>query len=164
MNDMPHLQEFQGFLGSLNRESDRGSVLISTAMLDDLLQRTIQEFLIEHPNTAKLTEGFNAPLGSFSARTLAAYAMGLISVREYEELSALRKIRNRFAHDIHISFDDQQIKDLCRNLTFKAHDYEGVTVSARGQFTSAATCLILNLTNRPHYVSKRRLAAEEWPY
>ena len=98
MNDLSHLKEFTEFLGFLNSESDRGSVLISTAMLDDLLQRTIQSFLIEHSDTVKLTEGFNAPLGSISARTIAAYVLGLISASEHAELGVLRKIRNRFAH------------------------------------------------------------------
>ncbi len=76
----------------------------------------------------------------------------------------MRKIRNRFAHDIHVSFDDQQMKDLCRNLTFKANDYGEVVVPAKGQFTTAATGLILNLTNRPHYLSQRRLTSQAWPY
>lgn len=164
MDDMRHLAEFRIFLDSLNRESDRGSVLISTAMLDELLQQIIASFLIEHPDTDKLVEGFNAPLGTFSARSLAAHAMGLISAREYAELGTLRKIRNRFAHDIHVSFEDQQIVSLCRNLTFRAHDYGEVIVFAKGQFVTAATSLILNLTNRPHYVAQQRLAVRAWPY
>ena len=35
----PHLTEFNSFLEELNKESDRGAALISTAMLDDLLGR-----------------------------------------------------------------------------------------------------------------------------
>lgn len=164
MKDMPHLAVFRKFLESLNSESDRGTVLISTAMLDDLLQRVITSFLLDHPDTVKLIDGFNAPLGTLSSRCLAAHAMGLISSREYSELGIMRKIRNRFAHDIHVSFDDQQMKDLCRNLAYKAEDYGDVVMSAKGQFTTAATALILNLTNRPHYVSLKRLAPHEWPY
>ena len=90
--------------------------------------------------------------------------MALISTREYSELGILRKIRTRFAHDVHVSFEDQQIAAWCANLTFKAGDYDDVVVSPQGQFTTAATSLILNLTNRPHYVSKKRLAAQDWPY
>ena len=160
----PHLAEFGKFLDGLNRESARGAVLISLAMIDDLLQRTIASFLLEGVDADKLLEDFNAPLGSVSSRALAARALGLISVSEYTEINTIRKVRNRFAHDIHVSFEDQQIKDFCRSLTYKAHDYEGVIVSPHGQFTSAATSLILNLTNRPQYVSHRRLAEQEWPY
>jgi hypothetical protein len=40
----PHLKEFTAFLDLLNKESARGAVLISIAMLDDLLERTISAF------------------------------------------------------------------------------------------------------------------------
>jgi DNA-binding MltR family transcriptional regulator len=43
--------------------------------------------------------GFNAPLGTFSARTKAAYVMGLIERKEYEEINIIRKIRNEFGHN-----------------------------------------------------------------
>ena len=56
----PHLTEFTSFLATLNRESDRGSVLITTAVLDDLLKRIIASFLVEHGDTQKLIDGFNA--------------------------------------------------------------------------------------------------------
>jgi hypothetical protein len=52
---MPHLTEFNAFLEELNKESDRGGALISTAMLDDLLEKTILAFLIE-PAALRLTE------------------------------------------------------------------------------------------------------------
>ena len=61
----PHLREFKAFLNALNKESERGAVLIAAAMLDDLLQRSIGAFLLDHPDTKRLLEGFNAPLGTF---------------------------------------------------------------------------------------------------
>lgn len=79
--------------------------------------------------------------------------MGLISTREYDELSILRKVRNRFARDIHISFDDHQIKDLSRYLTFKAPDDLGIVEVARRQFTST-------LTKHWPQVSKAKLGHE----
>jgi hypothetical protein len=44
----PHLKEFMAFLDSLNEESDSGAVLISAAILDDLLERSIESFLLDH--------------------------------------------------------------------------------------------------------------------
>jgi mannitol operon repressor len=108
-------------------------------------------------------EGFNAPLETFSTRTAAAYALGLISQAEFKDCETLRRIRNRFAHDVHTSFDQQDIGDLCANLTMAAQSYGDVVVAARGQYTSATTALILNLTNRPHYVSQKRRQAERGP-
>ncbi|WP_231733257.1 MULTISPECIES: hypothetical protein, partial [unclassified Phenylobacterium] len=51
----------------------------------------------------------------------------------------------------------------------KAHDYESETmgevlVSPVGQFTTSAVALIMNLTNRPHYVAKQRHIVGKWPY
>lgn len=160
----PHLREFNEFLWALNKESARGAVLISAAMIDDLLGRVILAFLLDHVETSRLLEGFNAPLGTFSARALAAFSLGLLSEQEFRECERLRKIRNVFAHDVHASFENQSVKDTCKNLELSAKDYGEVVVDARGQFTSAAVSIILNLTNRPHYAAQRRLKYSRWPY
>jgi hypothetical protein len=133
-------------------------------MLDDLLQRSVSAYLLDHAEIERLLDGFNAPLGTLSARALAGFALGVLSEREYRECERLRKIRNIFAHNVHVSFADQNVKDMCANLDFSAKDYEGVVVGAKGQFMTAATGLILNLTNRPHYAAQRRLKYAGWPY
>jgi mannitol operon repressor len=156
----PHLREFTAFLDVLNKESDRGAVLISLAMLDDLLEHTILSFLIETNEAEKLTDGFNAPLGTLSARALAAYSLGLISKEEYQDCDRLRRIRNEFAHNVHFSFDDQKVKDICANLQFSAKGLD----SAKALFSTAATGLILTLTNRPAYVALKRRTYQPWPY
>src|ERR1700688_2397074 len=107
----PHLKEFKRFLDEMNKETDRGTALISAAMLDDLLGKCIASLLVEHPDVQQLLEGFNAPLGTLSARTLAAFALGLLSEQEYKECQILRKVRNAFAHDVHVSFRDQKVGD-----------------------------------------------------
>jgi len=160
----PHLREFTAFLNVLNKESERGAVLISAAMVDDLLGRTIIAFLVDSPETKRLLEGFNAPLGTLSARALAAFSLALLSEKEYRDCERLRKVRNMFAHDVHASFRDQSVKDICAGLELSAKDYDGVVVGARGQFTTAATGLVLNLTNRPHYAGLRRLEYRGWQY
>lgn len=161
----PHLTEFIELLSALNKESERGVVLITASFIDQLLGRIIRAFLIESTASDALLEGFNAPLGSYSARIAAARALGLLSEVEHAEAERLRKIRNIFAHRVHVSFSDQQIRDLCANLAMAAKPYGEVTVDARGAFTTSATALIMHLTNRPHYVGlQRRSATIEWPY
>jgi hypothetical protein len=159
----PHLKDFLGFLPELNKESDRGRVLIACSYLDELMRRILLAFLIERDGTKRLVEGFNAPLGTLSTRTAAAYAMGLLSEREFKECETLRRIRNRFAHDVHASFDAQDIRDLAHTLTMAAQGYDDVVVDARGRYTTAAVALIMHLTNRPAYVSRKRRQAEDWP-
>ena len=160
----PHLKEFVAFLGELNKESERGAVLISCALLDELLTTIIRAFVLERPESERLLEGFNAPLGTLSARSVAALALGLISDIEYQETETIRKVRNHFAHEVHASFKEDRVKALCSNLKLAAKSDDTVTVNARGQFTSAAVGLILNLTNRPHYVAQKRRQFEPWPY
>lgn len=162
--EYPHLREFKKFLDALNNESERGVALISVAMIDDLLERSILAFLIDHADVKRLLEGFNAPLGTFSARALAGLALGVLSETEQKECARLGKIRNIFAHNVHASFDDQNVRDLCATLEFSAKDYGEVHVHPRGQYSSSATSLILQLTNRPHYAAERRLQFRMWRY
>ena len=87
--------------------------------------------------------------------------MGLVDNEEAMECNLIRKVRNEFAHNVHMSFEDTKVIGLCSGLTFGVMD-EGVT--PRAKFSTAASGLILHLTNRPAYVSKQRLKAEKWPY
>src|SRR5258708_18194129 len=80
----PHLKDFLRFLPELNKESDRGRVLISCSYLDQMLREILLAFLRDTKLSLQLVEGFNAPLGTFSARATATYAMGLITNRDYK--------------------------------------------------------------------------------
>lgn len=160
----PHLREFLTFLDHLNAESERGQVLIAATMIDDLLGRTIAAFLIEGESAAKLLSGFNAPLSALSARIEIAAALSLISTDERLDANTIRQIRNDFAHSLKASFESEQVRRKCAALRLSAKDYGDVVMSPRGQFSTAATALILNLTNRPHYVAKQRLSPRAWPY
>lgn len=106
----------------------------------------------------------SGPLGTLSARALGAFALGVLSEKESRESERLRKIRNIFAHNIDASFGDQNVKDLCANLEFSAKNYDEVRVGTRGRYATAATALILDLTNRPHYAGLRRLKYSVWPH
>jgi hypothetical protein len=160
----PNLVPFLRFLSELERESDRGMVLIATSYIDNLLKQTIAAFLIPGAAQTSLLQGFNAPLGTLSTRIAAAASLGLISSREAKEADRLRKIRNIFAHQVHVSFADQNIAILCQNLEMSAKPHGDIVVNTRGQFSTSAVAVIMNLTNRPHYASKRRLTFTEWQY
>lgn len=164
MNDLttthPHLSEFKVFLDELHRESDRGAVLISCSMIDELLARSIRAYLIDAPATRELLDGFNAPIGSLAARTKLALALGLIDERIATECDVLRKVRNEFAHKVACTFEDQRVVAACQKLT---HAVPGAK-DARSMFMTSAVPVILNLVNRPHYAAQRRLKFEAWPY
>jgi mannitol operon repressor len=160
----PHLKEFMEFLAEFNKETERGAALAAAAMIDDQLARTIEAFLVPNKGSKALLDGFNAPLGSFSARIAAGFGLGLLSEAEYRECEIIRKVRNEFAHQIKVSFKTEKIVSLCAQLQLSAKDYGDVHVDTRGQLTTSATALILHLTNRPAYVEQRRLQFGCWPY
>ena len=160
----PNLEKFWPYLDLLNKESDRGKVLISTGFLEEHLKEILLAFMLDVPQAEELLDGGNAPLATFSSRITACYALGLISKEEHDDLHLLRRIRNDFAHDIHTSFETQSVINRCRELKHKAHDYGDVVVSPVGQFSTAATGLIMSLTNRPHYVRKQKRASPNWPH
>jgi hypothetical protein len=80
----PEILTLATFLQRFYKESDRGAALLAASMLDEIALRILRAFLIEQPESEKLLEGFNAPLGTFNARLVAAYSLGLI---ETDELS-----------------------------------------------------------------------------
>jgi hypothetical protein len=154
----PHLKAFSEFLAEFNKETERGAALAAAAFLDNLLRRVISNFLIPNDSGFSLVEGFNAPFGTLSARIAACHAMGLISETEFREAEIVRKVRNEFAHKVKMSFKDDRVRSLCANMKFSVPG----EASPRGQFTSAAIVLVMNLTNRPHYVAQRALTYGEW--
>lgn len=162
-----HLVKFWPYIELLNNESDRGAVLISTGYLEQQLSGILLAFTLQVPQATDLVDGHNAPLGTFSARIAAAYALGLITEREHHDLTLLRRIRNDFAHDMLVSFDTPSVVDRCKLLKSKASDYGSdelgeVRLDPSGQFKSAAVNLILNLVNRAHYVALERCKPRTW--
>ena len=99
--ELPHDPVF-GTLNELTRMlrdlDDRGLVLSLAAFAEDALGSLLREFMIPSEATKLLLDGFNAPLGTFSARIKACLALGLIARDQYNDLERLRKIRNEFAH------------------------------------------------------------------
>ena len=163
LKENPHLKDFLPFLDTHNEESPRGAILVACSFLEEQLGAIIDAFLLEGSEKSLWLEGFNAPIGTFSARIKAAHCLGLISQSERDDCDTLRKIRNEFAHNHRSSFDDQKVIDLCKNLHHAAKSYGAVTVSPYGQFSTGSVGLIMNLVNRAHYVSEQRLKRRDWP-
>ena len=112
-------------IGMLREESDRGAVLVGAAFLDDLLQELLAAFFVDPASLSSAKErdrlnGLfqpNGAAGSFSSRITLAYALGLISKRDCDDLNLVREIRNDFAHKLrYASFSDDSIHDRCANL------------------------------------------------
>lgn len=110
-------KRFRNVRSELAKESDRGVALYATAHIDTELEQLLQKKLIGSEKHLKEILSFNGPLGTFSSKIKLSYSLGLIDKVMMDDINILRKIRNEFAHsDEAISFDTQNIKDLCCNL------------------------------------------------
>ena len=151
----PHLADFASLLHDLNKESERGAVLISSAYIEGQLKKIIAAFLLRGAASKKLLNEFSGPLGTFVARAAAAEALGLISEDEGSDLTVIRKIRNEFAHNHRAAFSDEHIAQKCHLLKHRVKDTD-----ACGQFTTAAVSFDTNsyepLTLRFAKASKTR--------
>ena len=96
-------------------ESDRGCVLVGAALverrLDDIFEHVFQRNKASKAIQKALFDS-NGPLSTFSAKIKLAYALGFIRKQTFEDLEAVRRIRNDFAH----SADD---------VDFIGHDASG---------------------------------------
>ena len=108
--------------GMLQGESDRGAVLIGAAFLDDLLEELLAAVFIDPTLLGSPKErerfgslfGHGGPAGGFSNRINLAYALGLVSKRDHDDLHRVRDIRNDFAHKLqYTSFEDQSVSARC---------------------------------------------------
>lgn len=110
-----HLNDLMKDIGGLD---DRGLVLSLAAFAEDALRSLITSFLVPSDAADDLVEGFNAPLGTFSARIKASYAMGLLTLVQFRDLERLRQIRNFVAHSWKpVSLESPELRDIVRNLS-----------------------------------------------
>lgn len=157
-------EDLAQFVEELKRETDRGLPLVGAALVDDRLTATLRAFFCEVPSAGKLLDEPNAPLGTFSSKTDACYALGLIDDFEYNEIGLVRKVRNEFAHAKHgMSFAAPRVQGLCSSLRSDlptGSDYP--LQDSRFRFTNAVLCLALRLYHRPDWVALERRGSKAW--
>lgn len=161
---LDHAEDLAKFMEELKRETDRGLPLVGAALIDEKLLETLQAFFVEGKSSNKLLTEGNAPLGTFSSRIEACYALGLIDEFEYQEIGLIRKVRNEFAHSKHgLSFQTDKIKGYC--ISFKSDLPQGAGYSVnepRFRFINAVVCIVLRLYYRAAWVQKERREPKTW--
>ena len=152
------------FLTELNRESDRGLALVGAVLIDEKLAETLKAFFRDGAPSKRLVDEPNSPLGTFSARTDACHALGLIDDFEFAEINLVRKIRNKFAHARHgLSFKDPVIRGLCSSLRSELPDDDQYPhTDPRFRFKNAVVILALRLYYRPLYVERDKCSPKTY--
>lgn len=157
-------EDLAKFVDELKRETDRGLPLVAAALIDDRLAETLRSFFCEVQSATKLLDDGNGPLSTFSSRTEACYALGLIDEFEYTEIGLIRKVRNEFAHAKHgISFSSPRVQGLCSSLKSDLpQGSEYPLQDPRFRFTNAVVVLALRLYHRPDWVALERRKPKSW--
>lgn len=109
------LEEFSK-LFTYNVGDDRAIVIIGSAFWETILEHILIEFFPEDEKEVEALFGYDKQLGSYSNKVRMIYCLGLIEKKVMQDLKLIGKIRNRFAHDLTVSFADKDITDWCRQL------------------------------------------------
>ena len=140
------------FTGELNGETDRGAALVAASRLDEILKDILASFLRKTKSSDDLLQGFNAPLGTFSARASACHALGLIQ-------------DNEFGHQWQdVNFDSECIRDLVDALPWAGPEEYEAEASRRSRFTTAAVMLQVDLMWRARLVERERIESRTWEH
>lgn len=152
--------DWDGFLEEFQHESDRATAILGAAFLDEQLLQLLNEFLIDDETEVQELLNTERPLGSFGPRIRAAYCMGLMPKEHFNDLKAIKEIRNKFAHQLHgLSFEHESIVKACDKLQTPKPFVSRHTESPRDKFLRAVVLLMMFLGIQILSVSKHRCKA-----
>ncbi len=115
-------EKFNLFLNELSIESDRGAIILTVAVIDDMLKHWFHQLFKAKTKDDKTIKGrIEGPLISFSVRCDLLLALGIIKDHLHKSFVAIRLERNRFAHDLEIRRIDQRFDN---ELSQKIHLYK----------------------------------------
>lgn len=110
-------ENMQTFYFQMKEESDRGAVIVSAALIDEILLEILKKRLLPASNPKNDELFKNGSLTDFGARAHLAYRIGLIRKSARDSLLRIAQIRNTFAHiSDHRGFSDQKTQDQIRDL------------------------------------------------
>lgn len=125
------------------KSTDRACAIIGGAYVEQKLFDCLRQYFVRDADAleAARTRGM---LKDFAMKIDAAYLTGFISAEFRDDLHIIRRVRNRFAHDLaEASFREQQIADWVSNIkkvnvgTMLITHVEKSKPEARRQFESA---------------------------
>lgn len=164
MEQEPEYKEFTEFMNEFNKESDRGAALNAAAVIDEWLQNILEAFLANNKSAKDLVSGFNAPLGDFSSKAVAAHALGLVQDNEFHEINLIRKIRNEFGHNWKgVSFETSKVTSLARELPWSGPAELEKNSTSRQRFNFATSILLMDLMWRARLVIREKRVVKVWP-
>lgn len=145
-SDDPDFDSINRFNRALSAHDERGLALALAAFAEDTLGRLLLTYLIDGKQAKDLVEGFNAPLGTLASRMKAAYAVGLLTREQYEDLEIARKIRNVFAHNWEgVSLSQPDIRAMIGQLHGYNFDQTPMTTEPRDRLQQSISNVLTEL-------------------
>lgn len=138
-------------IAEFNAGSDRSAVIVTSAIIEELLRTILKRRLIPCPNAKDpLFDGPTAPFSNFASKIDAAYRLGMIDNHMCRDLHILRSIRNEFAHEIEggsleVDSHRAKIEEVYRSqLLGRMED----TRTSRKKYFAVASWMLFVLTAR----------------
>ena len=162
------IADFQGFAAEFQNEGDRAAAILAGALLDERLRALLTAYLVDDSKEVALLLEPEQPLGSFGARTRAAYCLGLLDKDLFALLSGIKKIRNAFAHQLHgLTFESPGIAQVCSALLKTLRHpagFEDLVRTGRAVFISATFSAQKGLWSQAmsYEVNGKRCKVPEW--
>jgi hypothetical protein len=123
-NDLPAMeQEFYG-------DEDRAVVILQASMVEAILENSIAHKMRHDltDETKKAIFDFEGPVGTFSAKIIMAFALGIFGASTKHDLDLIRLMRNQFAHCRKpLKFSTPVVADVCRYLLLP--DIAGISLT-----------------------------------
>jgi hypothetical protein len=108
------------FHNLFNKEivDERAIAILGGTFLEMALEHILRAYL---PDGEKEVNGLfeqNGPMATFSNKISLCFCLGLIDEVIKDDLTLVRKIRNKFAHDLYATFKNEKIKSWSTGLSF----------------------------------------------
>jgi hypothetical protein len=101
----------------LQRASDRAVAILAGSIVEARLTAFLKSQVQDDGKTWEARTHSSAPLGSFAVKIDIAFLFRLITKAAHVDLTNIKDIRNRFAHDLDLAgFNNQGIAAKCGNL------------------------------------------------
>jgi DNA-binding MltR family transcriptional regulator len=101
-------------------KNERAAAIVGAAFLDTLLENILINFFIDDEKEVDKLLKNERPIGTYGSRISLAYCLGLIGKTIRDDLRLVGKIRNKFAHNLSVTFDDDPVRSWA--LALKWHE------------------------------------------
>jgi len=125
----PTGDEIRAQIRNLGTFAHASVVMVHMAVLEDCLEAALlgKMHSLNREMRDRLFTGYG-PLSSLSAKIDVGFALALLDRVDYDRLTVLRKIRNKFAHSPKgLRFEDDEIKGLLVALPGWTDEQDGMT-------------------------------------